>query len=352
MKTIERARGTMTGIAVGNLLGISMEGWRRDHIAQNRPHGVTEIEARSGYPDDDDLAQSIIIAEAAAEGPLCVDDLGRRFWAWAETNGAGIGGLTQHVLALYGGDRPQRLARNRLAAGSAREPRGIPIAAASKEAWSGGRAGNGALMRCAPLAIRWQDDAARLVRESIVSAVPTHWDPRCGWSCAIVNMAVASALKTETLSAQDLIELSTEGVAAALPELERYGYEPAAPSSVVEAVRQSSSSRVGDITFDGPDMGFTLLGMQAALISYWHAPDFETGLRPIIEAGGDTDTNGAIVGAVLGTRFGWSGIPSRWRNRTAEIRSGRIPMEHYADALVGRRAANGKTNSPSTRSTT
>ena len=55
-------------------------------------------------------------------------------WAWAEANGAGMGGLTGRVLSLYGGDYPQRLARNRRA-GDVREPKGLPIAKASKEAW-------------------------------------------------------------------------------------------------------------------------------------------------------------------------------------------------------------------------
>ncbi len=341
LTVIDRARGIMTGIAVGNLFGISMEGWNRARIVGKWPQGITEIEAHSGYPDDDDLAQSIIIAEAAAEGPLCVDDLGRKFWEWAEVNGLGIGILTQDVLALYGGDDPRCLAQNRQA-GMARTPRGIPIAEASKKAWRGERAGNGAIMRCAPLAIRYcrnllrlaSRDTMPLTRESVVSAIPTHWDRRCGWSCAIVNIAISGALRNRVLSAQELIGLAKEGVAAAIPELGRYGYEAAPPKSVVEAVHQSSSSRIGDLTFDGHDMGFTLLAMQAALSSYWHAPDFETGLRQIVEAGGDTDTNGAIVGAVLGARFGCSGIPSRWRRRTAEIRSGRIPMAHYADVLA------------------
>ena len=81
-------------------------------------------------------------------------------------------------------------------------------------------------------------------------------------------------------------------------------------------------------------MGYTLLSLQAALISCWQAETFEQGLRQVIEAGGDTDTNGAIAGAVLGARFGLAGIPERWRRREAEIRAGRIRMEDCADRLV------------------
>lgn len=106
---ITRARGLMVGIAAGNLLGIVQEGWPRERITETFPDGVRDIAAAAGYPDDDDLAQAIIIAEAAEQGPLDPDDLGRRLWEWAETNGLGMGGLTGHVLELYGGDVPQFL---------------------------------------------------------------------------------------------------------------------------------------------------------------------------------------------------------------------------------------------------
>lgn len=334
MTDMDRARGLMAGIAVGNLLGISMEGWPQRRIARVFPAGVTEIAAKSGYPDDDDLAQAIEIADAAtAGGGLDIDDLGRRFWAWAETNGAGMGGLTGDVLALYGGSYPLRLARNR-DTGTARTPRGIPIVEASRQAWGGGRAGNGALMRCAPLAIRWHNDPHRLVQESVLSAVPTHWDRRCGWSCTLANMACAAALRSEKLPLEALLKSAQDGMAAFLPALCDYGYCPEIPSSVSEAATVASRSTMDDLRFDGPNMGFTLLSLQAALISCWRAEDFESGLRRVVEAGGDTDTNGAIAGAVLGARFGLAAIPERWRRRVDEIRTGRVSMEACADRLA------------------
>ena len=89
---LDRARGVMVGLAVGNLFGIVHEGWSRQSIAHRYPDGIREIMAKPGYPDDDDIAQAIALAEAAAEGPLDLDDVGRRFWDWAEINGAGMGG--------------------------------------------------------------------------------------------------------------------------------------------------------------------------------------------------------------------------------------------------------------------
>ena len=63
------------------------------------------------------------------------------------------------------------------------------------------------------------------------------------------------------------------------------------------------------------------------------APDFEEALVAVVGAGGDTDTNGAVGGAVLGARFGLHAIPGDWRERLAEIRKGREPLDVLADRL-------------------
>lgn len=332
----QRARGLMAGIAVGNLLGIRMEGWSKRRVARSFPNRVREITAHPGYPDDDDIAQAVVIAEAAEAGPLDPEDLARRFWAWAETNGAGMGGLTGRVLTLYGGDYPQRLARNRRE-GAPRRPIGAPTLQASRAAWGGWRAGNGAAMRCAPISIRWRDDPVALVRNSIVSAVPTHWDERCGWTCALLNLAVAAALRgesLETVTPDRLLEDGAGHMRASLAELKGFGYDERIPDGVSEAVQGAFDTELDDLSCDGSDRGFTLLALQIGLLVYWGASSFEEGLTNVIEAGGDTDTNGAIAGALLGARFGLEAIPPRWRHRVAELRAGRLRMETLADRLL------------------
>ncbi|MDE2835902.1 MAG: ADP-ribosylglycohydrolase family protein [Chloroflexota bacterium] len=331
----DRERGLMVGIAAGNLLGIVVEGRTQSEVRRRFPDGVRDIAARPGYPDDDDLAQSIIIAEAVEEGPLDVEDLGHRFWEWGEVNGLGMGTLTSRVLTLFGGDYPRGLRWGTL--DDVRQPKGMAIEDASREAWGGKSAGNGALMRCAPIAVRWRDDAVALARNSVVSAVPTHWDRRCGWSCVALNIGIAAALRGEMMDTDVLIAASEEAVRPSLPELSQFGYEAQMPGSVRNAIRQAAASEIGDIEFDGSNMGFTLLALEAGLISLWRAPDFEHGLRAVVEAGGDTDTNGAIAGAALGARFGVDAIPQRWRDRIAELREGRTPMEEYADKLAAAR---------------
>ena len=330
----DRARGLMAGIATGNLLGIVQEGWSRHRIAEAFPDGVREIAATTGDPDDDDLAQAILIAAATERGPLDPDDLGRRLWEWAETNGLGIGVLTRDVLELYGGHFPRRPAATRRPPVRARKPTGMPITNASQAAWGGSRAGNGAAMRCAPIAIRWRDDPVALVRNSILSAVPTHWDERCGWSCALLNLAAASALRGESITADALLDSAIDAVRASLPDLRPYGYDEHVPDSIRRAVRKASDREIADVRLDGNTMGYTLLALQVGLIAYWRAASFEPTLSRIVEAGGDTDTNGAVAGALLGARFGLEAIPRRWRDRITQIRAGRTSMESLADRLL------------------
>ena len=64
---VDRCRGLMVGLGVGNVLGVPQEGWPRRAVEAAYPNGIREIELEPGEPDDDDLAQAIILAEAAIE---------------------------------------------------------------------------------------------------------------------------------------------------------------------------------------------------------------------------------------------------------------------------------------------
>ena len=69
----DRARGVMLGLAVGNLLGLPMEGWSYREIDRWYPDGVRDIDAGEAFmPMDDDLAQAVDLGEALlGGGGLC-----------------------------------------------------------------------------------------------------------------------------------------------------------------------------------------------------------------------------------------------------------------------------------------
>ncbi len=282
----DRYRGVMLGLAVGNLLGIPVEGHSRSLVQRQFPDGVREIAAEeSRMPWDDDLAQAVIVAESILEHDrMHHDDLARRFQGWRRENGRGIGHLTRRVLETM--------------------DRGTPVEDAARLVWEdAGRnaAGNGAVMRCAPIALRWRRTPVHLVNQTQWNALVTHHDPRCGWSAVAVNMSIAASLGGRQVDRRFLGDL-----ADAMDEA-------AAPPAVSAAIRAARGAALHDLALDHDNtMGYTLKAMQATLWALQQPGDFESTLLEVVNAGGDTDTNGAVAGAALGARHGAATIPARW----------------------------------------
>ena len=187
----------------------------------------------------------------------------------AEENGLSIGNLTAAVLSRYGGGRP------RIGGGSgatAREPAGCSALEA---------AGNGAVMRCAPVAIPWRNDDTALVRNTAVSAAATHFDPRCIWSAVLVNLAIASLLRGAPVETADLAARATAAareLGAELAPFETGGPRFQLPPDVLDALHGPLPADPQEVGLDGPTMGYTLKAMQVALWSALRAVDFEEAL--------------------------------------------------------------------------
>lgn len=58
--------------------------------------------------------------------------------------------------------------------------------------------------------------------------------------------------------------------------------------------------------------GWVLLAFQNALYQLLHAPNLEEGVVDTVMRGGDTDTNAAIAGSLLGAVYGLESIPGQW----------------------------------------
>jgi ADP-ribosyl-[dinitrogen reductase] hydrolase len=184
-------------------------------------------------------------------------------------------------------------------------------------------AGNGAVMRCAPVAMRWPGTSTKLLEETDRSSRVTHHDPRCAWSAFAVNLAVAEALHGRTASIGALAEI-----------LERAGVGP----HTLHAVRDVTGHTLEHLRLDGSASGFTLKAMQAGLWCLEHSADFEESLVAVIQAGGDTDTNGAVAGAILGALHGASAIPGRWTAHIAKAEQ----LTSLADRLLDRATESGE----------
>ena len=289
----DRVYGSMLGLAVGNLLGLPMESqWHHD-IARLYPRGVLDIDPKErDRPMDDDLAQAVELAEALVEDGDCVNGLADRLVIWARENGRGIGNLTSRVIReLEDGHIPPDAARIVYNTD--------PIAP------------NGGLMRCAPVALCRFRQPELLVSDSAATCVVTHYAAACQWSCIVINAAIALLLQGVE---PDLPALMSAASADGAPDMLGTASRDGIPTEVLASIADGAP-----IAFDASWLrqdqryiGHTLLGMQAGLWAAVTPLGFEAALRQIIEGGGDTDTNGAVAGAVLGARYGMSAIPERW----------------------------------------
>ena len=295
----DRARGVLLGLAAGNLLGLPVEGVGRDTIRSRYPQGIREIDPReAGRPMDDDLAQAVDLAEALAHDPDPVAGFAERLVKWRNENGRGIGIMTSTVIDYL--------------------EVGLGAPGAAKAFWqergSPETQPNGALMRCAPVALRYAPQPEQLIAQTAATCAVTHYAPGAQWSCIVVNAALAMLLRGAEPRRDDLVLAASQDGAPA----ELIAWTLAIPGDIAQRIADERVS------------GHTYLCMQAALWCLDASDTLEEALVRIVSAGGDTDTNGAVAGAVLGARYGVAAIPERWLSRVEDDK--RIQL--LADALV------------------
>ena len=166
----------MLGLAVGNLLGLPVEGWRYQEIHGSYPQGIADIDPwEVDRPMDDDLAQAVDLGEALVDGGDYIRNFADRLVTWRQENGRGIGILTSTAIdELEYGHVPPDAARLAYTDN--------PIAP------------NGGLMRCAPVALARHGQPELLVKDSAATCVVTHYALTCQWSCIVINGVIAVLL--------------------------------------------------------------------------------------------------------------------------------------------------------------
>ena len=104
-----------------------------------------------------------------------------------------------------------------------------------------------------------------------------------------------------------------------------------APEELVTAVRRVPLEKKDDLPVVSSPPGYVVHTVEIALWFGYHEPKLERGLIWLANAGGDTDTNGAIAGAIMGSRDGESVIPQRWIAAIPQVEM----LRSLADRLVG-----------------
>jgi ADP-ribosylglycohydrolase/predicted protein tyrosine phosphatase len=237
----------------------------------------------------DDTQMAICIAEEAATGRLDAAAVGDRFIGWFDTDPSDVGIQTRAVL---GTTRHGHELTAVAAAHFARNPRGS--------------AGNGSLMRTAPVALAHLGDDDALVRAAFEISNLTHADPLAGEACVLWCIAIDRAVRTGRLDG------IWDGVAL---------LEPDAQHRWTAWLREAETEPPSTFSPNG----FVVTALQAAWSVIYQTPipsadgrqpceHLQRALHAAVRVGHDTDTVAAIAGSLLGARWGSSAIPLRWRS--------------------------------------
>ena len=294
---LDRAVGVLLGTAAGDALGAACEfGPPRGPELEVAMVGGGSFGWEPGEWTDD-TSMSIAIAEVAATGAdlrdeEALDALVRRWHGWS-LHAKDVGVQTRSVLSRAG--------RQGISAVTAREE------SARLHKHSGRTAGNGSLMRTAPLALAYLGDEAALVQAARALSELTHYDPEAGDACVLWCCAIRHAILTGVLD----VRIGLQHIDAARRDLwaKRLDVAEASQPSgfknngwVVESLQGAwSAIATTQVRLDDPAK------------AVFRVDHLRLALDAAVRGGGDTDTVAAIAGGLLGAAYGASAVPAEWR---------------------------------------
>ena len=272
---LNRAQGCMLGQLAGDALGSLVEFQLPGGILRKYPDGVREIadggmwHTIAGQPTDDSEMALMLARTLAREGTYDQDAARDAYVFWFESGPFDYGNATAAALRDFS-----------------------PLTDSQA---------NGALMRISPLGIFGANyDAEQVVKWARLDSEITHPNEVCLQANALFAAGISHAIRTGC-DAGDL-----------------YGYVidmvtdmPTDPK-LLGAVQAAVDAPPTDFICQ---QGWVLIAFQNALWQLLHAPNLEEGVVDTVMRGGDTDTNAAICGALLGSVYGFE-MPSLLSGRS------------------------------------
>lgn len=286
---LRRVQGCWLGQLCGDALGSMVEFRDAASIHRQHPDGLHAIgpspvwKTLSGQPTDDSELALMLARTLLLDRSYTPHRVARAYVHWLDSAPFDIGGtIGQAVGAMQDAVRQGA----------------SPLQAARSHANSHSQS-NGALMRQSPLAI-WgaslePEELDRIVRQDTRL---THPNRVCQDASAAYVIALAAAVR-DGLSPED-----TYAVALS------WDREHSGSPQVTDALRNARDALPADFSHHA---GHVIIALQNAFYQLLHAPSLEAGVSDTVMRGGDTDTNGAIAGALLGGVHGASAIPDQWR---------------------------------------
>ncbi len=283
--------GLVLGTAVGDALGLPAEGIskrRARKMFRGRPRH--RFLGRRGMVSDD-TDHSVFVAQSLLSQPISSDRFSRRLgWClrlWLLTLPAGVGFATlRSILRLCVGISPARS--------------GVYSA------------GNGPAMRAAPIGAFFCESPDQLDAYLEASTRITHTDSRALTGARAVALLSAWVMREQPAERPSIDEFLSVLTVAATNEDREW-------AAAVDRIRAAHQRRLSVEEFaaelgQGDGVGGYVYHTVPVAVYAWYAHfgDFERTVSAVIECGGDTDTTGAIAGALAGVVVGEGGIPRAW----------------------------------------
>ncbi|MHB8781594.1 MAG: ADP-ribosylglycohydrolase family protein [Candidatus Geothermincolia bacterium] len=303
METRERYRGSLLGLAAGDALGAPVQFLApRTFAPLARMVGGGHFGLEPGQWTDD-TSMALCLADSLIErrgfDPL---DQMRRYLRWLREGYLTSTGYSFDIGGTVAGSLERFEATGEHFAGPTHPH----------------SAGNGSLMRLAPVPLAGARHPARAIEMAAESSRTTHGATACLDACrymaGLIVGALAGATKEELLSARFS------------PIAGYYDEEPLCPE--IDAVAAGSFKHK-----DPPELrgtGYVVDCLEAALWAFFRNDGFERGCLAAVNLGDDADTTGAVFGQLAGAYYGAGSIPAPW----LQVLSCRPTIERMADRLL------------------
>jgi ADP-ribosyl-[dinitrogen reductase] hydrolase len=273
----QRYRGSLLGLACGDAVGTAVE---------FRPRGSFELLtdmigggpfglAPGQWTDDTSMAMCLAESLLAKGGFDAADQMGR-YVNWSHW---GYWSSTGHCFDI-GVTVSQALTRFRVT--------GEPYAGSVDPR----TAGNGSLMRLAPVVLLYNPDPIEVAARAADSSRTTHAAPEAVECCVLFALLLARALSGDAKSQWLRIDVPTLR-------------EPA-------VVALAGGAFAGKPKNDIVGSGYAVASLEAALWCFHRTDTFEQAVLEAANLGDDADTTAAIVGQLAGAYYGVERIPRRW----------------------------------------
>ena len=291
---VARYRGSLLGLAAGDALGTTVEFCQPGSFkpVETIIGGGTFSLAPGQWTDDTSMA--LCLAESLVErNGFDARDQMERYCRWHRE---GYMSSTGHCFDIGGATRAA-LIRFAGKAWKHEPPSPTPYCGSTDP----NTAGNGSIMRLAPVPLFFARRPREAVLRSADSSRTTHAAPAAVDACRYLAALIVGAVRGE--SKETLLGDHYSPVAGL------WHQAPLARS--IAEVAGGSFKRRSPPEIQGT--GFVVKSLEAALWAFAQSDDFRTGALLAVNLGDDADTTGAVYGQLAGAYYGEDAIPAEWR---------------------------------------